>query len=225
MDQQQRQIQLDNQRRAEQQQRQAARLSQSQQQQRIREQQVQIQRYNDRLELQERLARQRAENLRLQNRLARYRYQQQYYEMLRQQQLQAAQWRSYNWYNDPYYYTAPSYRYFYSGRYYTTNTYGADLLRQAINYGYQQGFQAGLADREDRWGYDYRNSFAYEDANYGYYGYYVNQSEYNYYFREGFRRGYEDAYYGRNQYGYYSNGQAAILTTVLSAILNLVPLS
>jgi hypothetical protein len=56
----------------------------------------------------------------------------------------------------------------------------------------------------------------------GYDGYYVDINEYQYYFREGFRRGYEDGYYGRNQYGSYSNGKYAILGQVLSVILNLI---
>jgi hypothetical protein len=66
------------------------------------------------------------------------------------------------------------------------------LLRQAVNYGYQEGFRAGEADRQDRWRSNYRDSYAYQDANYGYNGYYVDRGDYNYYFREGFRRGYED---------------------------------
>jgi len=48
---------------------------------------------------------------------------------------------------------------------------------------------------------------------YGYDGYYVDVTEYQYYFREGFRRGYEDGYYGRSQYGSYSGGKFAILGT------------
>ena len=40
------------------------------------------------------------------------------------------------------------------------------------------------------------------------------------YFRQGFERGYRDAYYGRNQYGRYdNNGVAIILPVILSAIL------
>ena len=53
--------------------------------------------------------------------------------------------------------------------------------------------------------------YAYQDANYGYNGYYVDQDDYNYYFREGFRRGYEDGYYSRYQYGSYSNGNYSML--------------
>jgi hypothetical protein len=44
----------------------------------------------------------------------------------------------------------------------------ADLLRQAVNYGYEQGFRAGEADRQDRWRSNYQGSFAYQDASYGY---------------------------------------------------------
>ena len=45
------------------------------------------------------------------------------------------------------------------------------------------------------------SAFAYKDANYGYDGRYIAQDEYNHYFREGFQRGYEDGYYGRQKYG------------------------
>jgi hypothetical protein len=46
---------------------------------------------------------------------------------------------------------------------------------------------------------DYRDCYAYQDANFGYDGYYEDQGAYNHYFREGFRRGYEDGYYSRYQ--------------------------
>ncbi len=93
-----------------------------------------------------------------------------------------------------------------------------------MNYGYQEGFQSGQADRQDGWAPNYQNSYAYSDANYGYAGNYVDQSDYNYYFRQGFRRGYEDGYYGRSQYGSSSNGTTSILGAVLSAILGLTSL-
>jgi hypothetical protein len=54
-----------------------------------------------------------------------------------------------------------------------------------------------------------------------YSGYYVDRDDYNYYFREGFSRGYEDGYDSRYQYGRYSNGTSSILGAVLSSILNL----
>jgi flagellar biosynthesis/type III secretory pathway protein FliH len=90
-----------------------------------------------------------------------------------------------------------------------------------VNNGYEQGFRAGQADQQDRWKANYQNSYAYQDANYGYSGYYVNQADYNYYFRQGFRRGYEDGYNSRTQYGSQSNGSYSILGTILAQILNL----
>ena len=66
-----------------------------------------------------------------------------------------------------------------------------------------------------------QDSFAYQDANYGYRGYYVDQADYNYYFRQGFQRGYEDGFNNRYQYGVYLNGSYSVLGNVLSLILNL----
>ena len=146
--------------------------------------------------------------------MAQYRFQQRYLERLRQDQWRLRNSRSFTY--SPY-----TYRYYRGGRYYQANQYGADLLRQAVNLGYEEGVRAGQSDREDRWRFDYRNSYAYEDATYGYNSYYVDASEYQYYFREGFRRGYEDGYYGRSRYGYYQNGVFSLIGSVLQAILNL----
>ena len=49
----------------------------------------------------------------------------------------------------------------------------------------------------------------------------MDQADYNYYFRQGFQRGYEDGYYNRYQYGVYSNGSYSVLGNVLTLILNL----
>ena len=151
--------------------------------------------------------------------MAQYRYQQQYWARLQQIRIQNARYYSSN--SNAYFYAAPNYRYSREGSYYETNQYGANLLRQSVNYGYEQGFRAGQADRQDRWQSNYQDSYGYQDANYGYSGYYVDQNDYNYYFREGFRRGYEDGYNSRYQYGRYSNGKYAILGSVLSLVLNL----
>ena len=156
--------------------------------------------------------------------MAQYRFQQQYLQRLRQQQLRIQNDRNHNYSRDPYFYTASNYRYNRGGSYYETNNYGANMLRQAVNNGYQEGYNAGRADRQDRWASNYQDSYAYQDANYGYSGYYVDQDDYNYYFREGFRRGYEDGYGSRYQYGSYSNGRYNILGAILSQILNLEPL-
>jgi hypothetical protein len=155
-------------------------------------------------------------------RFSQYRAQQQYLAQLRAQQVRLQ--TAYNYSNDPYIRTAPSYRYAYSGTTRETNQYGADLLRQAVNYGYQEGVRFGQADRQDGLPADYRNSFAYQDANYGYTGYYVDQADYNYYFRQGFQRGYSDGYYSRSQYGTALTGSPSILATLLSSILGLTSL-
>jgi flagellar biosynthesis/type III secretory pathway protein FliH len=149
-----------------------------------------------------------------QRRRAQWSYQQRYLERLRQDQLRLQNWR----YSD---YGPLNYRYNRGGRYYETNRYGAQMLRQAVNDGYAEGYRAGQADRADGWRGSYQDSYAYQDATYGYDGYYVDVNEYQYYFREGFRRGYEDGYYSHSQYGRYSNGVYSILGNILGQILNL----
>jgi hypothetical protein len=149
-----------------------------------------------------------------QRRRAQLQYQQRYLEQIRRDQLRLQSWR----YSD---YGSNNYRYSRGGSYYETNRYGAQMLQQAVNRGYEEGFRAGQADRADGWGFSPQDAIGYEDASYGYDGYYVDMGEYQHYFREGFRRGYEDGYYSRSQYGRYSNGSASILGTILEAILNL----
>jgi flagellar biosynthesis GTPase FlhF len=208
------------QQRAQQQQVAQGRLPQQRQQQLIAQQQQQLTQYRQHLDQGQRVEQQHVAALQQQGRMAQYRYQQQYSEHVRQQQMSLQNDRhDYN--SDPYFYTAPNYRYNRGGRYYETNQYGADLLRQAVNYGYQEGFGAGQADRQDHWRSNYQASFAYQDANYGYGGYYVDQADYNYYFRQGFRRGYGDGYYSRYQYGSYSNGKYTILAGIMGGILDL----
>ena len=175
--------------------------------------------YRQHLEQQQSLAQQNAAQLQQQKRVAQYRFQEQYLDRVRQQQIHLRDDR-FDYARDPYFYTAPIYRYNRGGSYYETNEYGAKTLRQAVNYGYEEGFRAGKADRDDRWGSNYKDSYAYRDANFGYSGYYVDRSDYNYYFREGFRRGYEDGYNSRYQYGRFTSGNYSILDTILSQILN-----
>jgi len=141
-------------------------------------------------------------------------FQRAYLERVRQDQLRLQNWQ----YND---YGPYNYRYYRSGNYYETNRYGAQMLQQAINDGYEEGFRAGQADREDGWSFSPQDAIGYQDASYGYDGYYVDVNEYQYYFREGFTRGYEDGYYGRYQYGRNSNGTLSILSAILGQILNL----
>jgi hypothetical protein len=202
-----------------QQQRQQQRLSQQRQQELIRQQQQRVEQYRRALEQQERVARERVAQLERQKRMAQYRFQQEYLERVRRQQIYLRDHR-FDYDHDPYFYTAPIYRYNRGGRYYEINEYGAKTLREAAQYGYEEGFRAGKADRDDRWSFNYEDSYAYRDANYGYSGYYVSRDDYNYYFREGFRRGYEDGYNSRYSYGRLADGTPSILETILSQILN-----
>lgn len=200
---------------------QPARVSPNEQRQRVQEQQQRAVQYRQQLDQQVRVAQQQAAQLQRQ-RMAQYRVQQAYAAQLRQQQQSLQTARNYS--NDPYMSTPHTYRYTVSGANRQTNQYGADVLRQAVNYGYQQGVRAGGADRQDRQAANYQNSFAYRDANYGYNGNYVSQADYNYYFREGFRRGYDDGYNTRSQYGTTSNGNTSILGNLLTSILGFLPI-
>ena len=157
-------------------------------------------------------------------RAAQYRLQQDYAAQLARQREQLRAERRFD--NEPYVVAAPSYRYQYNGGYHETNQYGVDMLKQAVNYGYQRGYQAGaempLPDAIDHhWRFDYENSPQYREATFGYSGSYVDLSDYSYYFRQGFSRGYQDGYYSRFRYGSGSNGTFSILANVLGGILHL----
>ncbi|MCL5287927.1 MAG: hypothetical protein M1453_08040 [Acidobacteria bacterium] len=152
------------------------------------------------------------------HRLQQYRAQQEYLERLRHQRDVVWRYRNHNYYNDPFFYTVANFRYLRGGRYYFTSSYGVDLIQQALNYGYAEGYRAGRADRMDGWRFDYNNCYAYRDASYGYYGLYVDPGAYNFYFREAFRRGYDDGYYGRYRYGRYDGGSYFMLDSVRSGI-------
>ena len=186
----------------------------------VDQQQQRLTQYRDHLDQQQRMAQSQSAQLQQQNRRAQYAVQQQYEARLRQQQLTVQRQAPGRYGRDPHFSTPASYRYSHGGRSYETNQYGVNLLRQAVNYGYDQGYRAGQADRQDRSRSDYEGSFAYLDANYGYAGFYVDRDDYNNYFREGFRRGYEDGYGSRHQYGTYANGRGTILGSILGSILN-----
>ncbi len=112
------------------------------------------------------------------------------------------------------------YRVYRNGSYYQTDNRGAELLRNAVRAGYQQGFRAGVNDRNGRRSNNYGNSSVYRSANYGYQSY-VDSGQYQYYFQEGFQRGYYDGYNSRYRYGTSNNGSSNILGTILQGILNL----
>ena len=159
--------------------------------------------------------RQRQQQLERQRRRAYSQYQQRYWNRIRQDQIRLQQARFYdNLYNN--------YRYSRGGQYYYTSQYGAQMLRDAVNNGYEEGFRSGQADRQDGWGFDYNASYGFQDASYGYDAYYVDVAEYSYYFREGFKRGYEDGYNGRYQYGSYSNGKYSILGSIIGTIIDVI---
>ena len=115
---------------------------------------------------------------------------------------------------------ANRYRVYRSGRYYNTDSRGAELLRQAVNAGYQQGFQEGRNDRSSRRRSSWNNSNIYRTGTYGYQSY-VDRSQYQYYFQQGFQRGYQDGYNSRYQYGTNNGGGVNILGSILSSILNI----
>lgn len=197
------------------------RISQAEQRQRIDQQRRQEQQW--RRDEDRRYADWDRHTSQLQNRhrSAQYRYQQDYWRRWQSSQQHWNRHR-FDYYRDPFFYTPNNYRYSYGNRWYYTNYYGVQLLQQAIQDGYREGWRAGRADRDDRWRFDYRGNFGYIDGSYGYYGYYVNLSDYQYYFRQGFERGYRDGYYERYQYGRYENGDANILPAILSMILAVV---
>jgi hypothetical protein len=132
------------------------------------------------------------------------------------------------WYNGNANSNTNRYRVVRNGSYYNTNQRGADLLRQAVNQGYQQGFQAGRTDRNGNRNVSWSNSRVYQTGTYGYQNA-VTQSQYRYYFQQGFQRGYQDGsnsqyrddYNGNYQYGYYNNGSPSILETILNQVLRI----
>ena len=185
----------------------------------ITQQQRRITQYSADLSQGRRVAEQQSVELQRQHRTAQYRFMQGYVSGLQQQEVALRDYRYYDYDSDPYFYTPADYRYYRGDSYYETNEYGIALLRQALNNGYREGWQAGTADREDGWRPSYGTSYAYRDANYGYNGYYLDRGTYNYYFREGFRRGYDDGYNSSYRYGRYSNGTRSLLGSVLNVVL------
>jgi hypothetical protein len=104
--------------------------------------------------------------------------------------------------------------------YYETDQRGVELIRRAVNSGYQQGFRSGADDRRYARRSDYRDEQNYRSGTFGYQSY-VDRDQYQYYYREGFERGYRDAYTAQPQFGTYSGGKWSILSNVLNSILNL----
>jgi hypothetical protein len=107
------------------------------------------------------------------------------------------------------------------GRYYQTDSRGVELLRQAVNRGYQQGYNAGVRDRRyDRNDSYYSNNTINRSGTYGYQTG-VARDQYQYSFQQGFQRGYQDGINSRQQYGYRSGSTWNILGNVLNSILSI----
>jgi len=136
--------------------------------------------------------------------------------------VRAANGRVYNTYGSTVYNpsTGQYYRVYRNGQYYTTNYQGYNLLRQAVNSGYQQGYRQGQLDRRYGRGYNYYGNSIYLQGMFGYQSY-VSRDQYQYYFQQGFQRGYEDGYNSTFRYGYRNGNTFNILSNVLGTILNL----
>ena len=126
--------------------------------------------------------------------------------------------------NNTYYnnsrYNVGRYRVYNNGAYYVTDSRGAEYLRQAIRNGYSQGYRQGMTDRRYGRGYNFYGNNIYTNGMFGYNSY-VASNQYQYYFQQGFQRGYEDGFYSRSNYGYRSGNGFTIAAGILNTILNL----
>lgn len=121
-----------------------------------------------------------------------------------------------------------NYRVYRNGSYYQTNYRGAELLQQAVNEGYRQGFASGRRDRNSNRRGNWSNDSVYRNGSVGYQSQ-VDRRQYQYYFQQGFQRGYQDGsntryandYNGQYEYGYYENGNVNILGAILNTVLNI----
>src|ERR1035437_7615326 len=107
----------------------------------VNQQQQRLTQYRDHLDQQQRLAQPQAAQLQQQKRQAQYTVQQQYVARLHQQQLTVQRQAPAKYGRDPYFSTPANYRYSRGGQTYETNQYGVNLLNQAVNYGYDQGYR------------------------------------------------------------------------------------
>ena len=114
-----------------------------------------------------------------------------------------------------------NYRLYRNGSYYTVDSRGAELLRQAVNNGYSQGYRQGQIDRQYRRGMNWGGNSIYRSGAYGYQSY-VARDQYTYYFQQGFQKGYEDGYNSTYRYGTRVGNGYNILGNVLSSILSFV---
>lgn len=112
------------------------------------------------------------------------------------------------------------YRVYRDGRSYQMDNRGVEVLRRAVNLGYQQGYREGQMDARYGRNRGYYGSNVYRQGEYGYSGY-VDQDQYQYYFQQGFQRGYQDGINNQSRFGYRTNNGMNILSGILNSILNL----
>ncbi len=123
---------------------------------------------------------------------------------------------------------ANRYRVMRNGSYYNTDRRGAEILRQSVNDGYRAGFNAARTDRNNNRNVSWTNSPVYQNGTAGYQSH-VNRGQYQYYFRQGFQRGYQDGsnkeylngHSGPYQYGSYEHESLNIHDSILDFVLNL----
>jgi hypothetical protein len=110
--------------------------------------------------------------------------------------------------------------YTYTGRYDRDDR--REILRRAVNRGYQQGFRQGQVDRRYGRRMDYEDSGMYRNGSYGYNRSYGGgmRSRYQNAFQRGFERGYEDGYNSRYRYAYRTNNGRRVVDSILNSIIN-----
>jgi hypothetical protein len=113
------------------------------------------------------------------------------------------------------------YRVYRNGTYYNTDSRGAELLRAAVQNGYNQGYRQGQIDNQYGRRYNYSTQSMYRSGTYGYQSY-VARDQYQHYFQQGFQRGYEDGFNSTFRYGSRVGNNFNILGNVLNSILNII---
>jgi hypothetical protein len=95
----------------------------------------------------------------------------------------------------------------------------ADVIRQAVSYGYDRGYMDGSSDLYARVGdsyyqnpYDYPEPLFRDES--------TSCGRYNEYLSQGYALGYQDALHGRNQYDPYNNGNTDLVGLVLNNVVN-----
>jgi hypothetical protein len=77
------------------------------------------------------------------------------------------------------------------------NTNRNDIQRLAISRGYGEGFEEGTRARRDRRNSDFRRTSPYRNGKSGYNRSWNSERDYQNWYRQGFEKGFNDAFYGR----------------------------